>query len=539
MHNSLEHDRPVPWFQRPTGWLLTLVIVAVACITPAWLMFDRLDGFCLKLDDFAYVAKSRTRSNLVENLMEPHNAHVVPLFRLLTYGLVKLSGGLTRLQDVLLGASYGVLVATLLATGLLVGRETGNVALGLSTMVALGLSSVLEPVVTWYSASQALWAAFAVVLMLLALQAWTRTQRIVWPIVGGLAAFSAPLLWSGGYVAGPSGLAYLLASRRRGARRGSLVPLAAVLLTAFMVSAVSGRQIAASETFAGRSLAQTIKPVNAVIFTAQAIPEVLVLRNFGVNVLVSGPQGVILCAFLAIFWACNRGIPFRVNALEAAGAAMAVFGYLLVFSARGNRTFDSLRGLGWYNAIPQVGAVLFVAGWWGRSYADSSPPGGWPRPPTRGAMLVVLMFVTLMIVIHKPLIKSTLLASVYPPSESELKHFPTKELQLLRARYLAAEFAGRQQRFLARLDAIQQIASQLGVGRKELRGAFGQVIGPGMPANVPDLDIFALMEIPQSSGAVSPSRIQGSLSEWVGPEPEPRPTWLSPTDAWPPAINPR
>lgn len=523
------------WVNKPAGWFVTLLVVAILCAAPAWLMYDRLDGFSLKQDDFVYLAQSRNWPTLRQNLMTPHNAHVVPLFRLLTYALITANGGrLTRMQDVFLWASYGVLVATMLATGLLVARETRNRATGLCAMAGLGLSSVIEPAVTWYAASQAVWAALAVVFMLLALQAWKRGGTFVWLILGGVAAFAAPLLWSGGYVAGPVGLAYLGVSPRAGSRRTWLIPPAAVVLTAVAVIALAGQQLARTETFGNNSPKRNIRPVKGLIYATEAVPQELVFHNLGLNVAVSAPQGVVLCLLLAAFWACTRGFPPRPNALEAAGAVMAWFGYLLVYSARGYVQFESLRGLGWYSAIPQVGAILFAAGWWvGRTGNQRQRDDRLPTP-TRTALAAVLTGAAVLIVLHKPLIQSTLLASVYPPSAAEVKKFPTRYLQLLRAGYLAAEPAGRQQRFLARLDGIQHVATRLGVGRTELRNAFGRVVGPGMPEQVRELDIFDLMVLPHSGLSVDPAIIKNSLGDWVALEPEPRPYWIVPEEPWPP-----
>lgn len=526
------------WADRSAGWALTLVVVAALGIAPAWLMYDRLDGFSLKLDDFVYLAQSRTGQALREHLMTPHNAHVVPLFRLWTYGLVTANGGLTRLQDVFLFASYGVLIATMLATGVLVARETRNTAIGLAAMAGLGLSSVLEPAVSWYAAGQAIWAAFAVIVMLLALQSWKRGGRFGWLIAGGIAAFAAPLLWSGGYVAGPVGAAYLWVAGRTGPRRDWLVPLIAVLLTLVVVVALAGRQLARTETFGNTSPHRSLRPLNALIYTAQAIPEELVLHNLGLKVAVSGPQGLVLCLLVAAAWACTRGVPLRPTALEAAGAVMAVFGFLLVCTARSyEQRFDSLRGLGWYSAIPQVGVILFAAGWWAGRSALPGKSEGRLRPPTRNGLLAVVVFATVLIVLHKPLIESKLLASVYPPSADELKRFPTRYLQRLRAGYLAAEPAGRQQRFLARLDAIERIALKLGVGRAELRNNFGRVLGPGMPEQVLDLDAFDLLVLPGSGRPVDPAVIRASLGDWVAVEPEPRPYWVPPEAPWPPEVR--
>ncbi len=72
------------------------------------------------------VAGSRTWQRTVSNLFVPHNAHVVPAWRILTWALVACSGNLERLPTVLAIASYSILVAVMLMTGRLVARETGR-----------------------------------------------------------------------------------------------------------------------------------------------------------------------------------------------------------------------------------------------------------------------------------------------------------------------------------------------------------------------------------------------------------------------------
>jgi hypothetical protein len=523
----------VAWPDRSAGWALTFVAVALLCAAPAWLFGDQFDGFRLKLDDFVYVAEARTREALVENLWKPHNAHVVPLFRLATFGLVTLAGDLGRLPAVLGWATYGVLVLTMIATGAFVARESRRVVLGVAAMAGLGLSTCLEPAVSWYAAGQALWAALAVVLMLMSLQAWRRRGSVCGLVAGGLAAASAPLLWSGGYAAGPVGLIYLWADGRAGSRKAALVPLAAVLLTGLVVVSVAGRRIVAAQNSRERPARKAVYPLRAVSYTAQAVPEFLVLRNLGIDAATTAPQGAALCLALLGAWAWSRGAPCRANPLEASGAALAVSSFLLVYAARGYEEFDSLRGLGWYQMMPQVGAVIFASGWWaGRPGASAPPPP--LRAPTRGGLLAVLALASALFVLQTPLAEARLLGDVYPLSESERERLPTRKLQRLRARYLTSEVAARQERFLARLDGAERAALRLGVGRDAIRRAFGRVVGPGMPEHVTDLDASDLMALPREGRPLDPVRVRSALADWLATEPQPRPAWLRPGEPWPP-----
>src|SRR4029077_20121685 len=98
--NAKTATRPPPkparlaWRHRPGGWILILASAVLLCVAPAWLMADMLDYYRLHGDDFVYLAGSRSWAVLANHLWEPHNAHVVPLFRLGTYALVRAAGRL-------------------------------------------------------------------------------------------------------------------------------------------------------------------------------------------------------------------------------------------------------------------------------------------------------------------------------------------------------------------------------------------------------------------------------------------------------------
>src|SRR5262245_56227848 len=107
------------WLGRPFGFTSTLVLAIGIVSAPAWLFFDPLsfiprDPFAtyrLTNDDFAYCAASRNWTRTIEGLFTPHNTHIVPAWRLVTWGMVACAGRLTRLPDVLATASYGILAA--------------------------------------------------------------------------------------------------------------------------------------------------------------------------------------------------------------------------------------------------------------------------------------------------------------------------------------------------------------------------------------------------------------------------------------------
>ena len=77
------------------------------------------------------------------NLFVPHNTHIVPAWRLVTWALVACGGELPAAARGPGVASYGILVAVMLMTGRLVARETGSVGLGLAAMALVGTTSLM------------------------------------------------------------------------------------------------------------------------------------------------------------------------------------------------------------------------------------------------------------------------------------------------------------------------------------------------------------------------------------------------------------
>src|SRR5262249_27276507 len=145
-------------------------------------------------------------------------------------------------------------------------------------------------------------------------------------------------------------------------------------------------QVAAPVNFHDRTVAQAVDPVQGLVSTAQGVVEILVLRNLGLVAETDPAQALMLCLLLASAWAWSRGRPVRPNRRGAAGATMALLGFALVYTARGYFTFDNLRDLSWYQAIPQMGAALFAAGWWLGRRGEGPPPRSLATP-TRAGLL--------------------------------------------------------------------------------------------------------------------------------------------------------
>lgn len=490
---------------------LALALGALLCAMPAWLMADALRTFLILGDDFAYVAESRTAARLLANLWTPHNAHIVPLFRAWTYLLVRAAGSLENLPVVLCVASYGALVLVMLAAGHFTAQETRSQALGLAAMALIGLSTTIAPAVLWYAAGQALWAALAILLMLLAFQSWRIEGGSGRLVLGFVFALAAPAFWSGGYAAGPVACAYLVADGRPRCRWAGVLALTLAGLTALAGFNLMRRELLSPRAFHDRSLAQAAHPATGLIYTCQAIPESLALANLGIDAPMTAGQGLVLTALILLLWLRTRWPIERIAPLEAAGGTLIVVSDLLVYTFRGYLPFSSLRPLGWYQAIPQVGAALFVLGWWARSRRGPGPRLRFAPLSLRsmgGVMLLAAAFAALQV----PRAERQFVLRSGAAEAPSAHDSGSLALALSRARRDSTQLALDQKRFLARLDEAEHIAREQGIGRDAIRAACGRITGPGIPANAETLDAIDLLDLPAEGRESRLDHVQEALA---------------------------
>jgi hypothetical protein len=311
--------------------------------------------------------------------------------------------------------------------------------------------------------------------------------------------------------------------------------MAASLLVAVVAFALAGGRITAAENFHNHDLRGAVHPIQGLASTVQAIVEILVLRNLGLDAVTTPWQALALLGLLAALWVWSRGRPFHPNPLEVAGGVMVLVGFGIVYTARGYFTFDNLRDLSWYQAIPQMGAVLFLSGWWAGESAAGRPK--MPAAPTRAGLLGVLGLVLLLFLLQSPRVRSRLVADAPPLTDSERSRFPVPSLRRLRARFLQDERATWQRRFLARLDRAEATARKNGWSREAVREGVGRILGPNAPGDMPHIDPVALLALPEHGNAEEPGRVASALRPILVEEPEPRPTWLAPGEIWPPKVR--
>ena len=331
-------------------------------------------------------------------------------------------------------------------------------------------------------------------------------------------------------LAGPAALAYLFA-RDPSRIRGPFLALTAAGLGAILfILVLVRRMIVATPMIWEQHKELWPRPIQAVLHVAQAVAESLIFGNLGLDVITTPLQAIVLVFGLASVWAWSRGGPRWVNPLEAAGATVVVGSYFLVYVFRGNLPFSSLRPVNWYNAIPQVGAVLFAAGWW----AGLRPAA--QGPLTRRGALVVAGLVVVTALIQAPRAERRLIQGAPPLTLSEAGKFPIPELQRLRALYLKAEHHDRQVRALARLEKVQSLAWQLNAGRRTLHGIFGRRLIPGLTAQQDLADAIDLLILPPDDrpSPPDPARLRDALDDLMRPEADFRPAWISPNERWTP-----
>jgi hypothetical protein len=523
-------QRPAP---RPVVALLALAILAA----PAWLMWDSLEYYALYGDDFWYISEGRDASTLTRYLLEPHNTHIVPLFRLWTFALMEAAGRMARWQSVFAVGAYLPVILAMLGVGHLVARERRSRTLGLAAMVLLGVTTTLEPAVAWFSAGQALGSGVAIVAALIAARAWR--ERGGWIHLVGLftAVLAAPLLWSGGLAAGPAVAAFLAVEKRRACRRLAWIVLVPTLVSALAIVVLSQRPLTRTKIIHEVHPDLWPRPIQAVLHTTQAIPEVLVIGNLGLDAETTPAQGLVLTIALLLAWARSWWRKGGPTPLAVAGASVVLFSYLMVYYFRGNLPFAThMRPLRWYHAVPQVGAVLFALGWGPR--AESSKAESRVARPTNLGLIAVLALLVSMLALHVPRHQRRMIEAAPPVTEFEYEvtNFRTPWLQYLRARYFAEQHAARQRRALARLDLAEVRAASEGIGRDALKDAFGAVFVPGMPKVAEAYNAIDLFRLPARGRPASVPDLRREFGEWLAPEPEPRPDWLlsHPQAPWPP-----
>jgi hypothetical protein len=502
----------------PNGRIGTTLVVLLICAGPSWLFLDPLTNYRLQTDDFAYVAGSRTWGRTVANLLVPHNTHVVPAWRVVTYGVMAASGRLAALPDVMAPASYGILVITMLAVGRLVAVETGRTACGLLAMVAAGSTSIMAAAGTWFSASQTLWAVLGILLALGCLQRRSRGGGWPWLLAAIALGWLAAGFWTLGHLAGIAGAAYLSGVPDPKHRRWAWLPLAGSLAGVVTQLVFKGRELETTVRVDGRTPEEAFSLANGAIYTLQAIPENLVFGNLGLTVTTTALQGALLTAALATVWVGSlRRAGRRPSPLERAGLVLIVLSYVAEYGFRGYKPFAELRGVAvpWYNTIPHVGLVLFLSGWWtgGASGRATEPIA----PPITRRALGILAIQAALLLTNAPRVQTLWDGNLAPLTVEDMQRIHVNpSYRRARALRMAGEWVDNQRRDLARLDRAERAARERGIGRAAIRQAFGRVTIAELPRQY---DATEMLDAPERGTLDDPATVRAELSRWLDPAP--------------------
>jgi hypothetical protein len=245
-------------------------------------------------DDFEILAQSRTWQRTCEALWAPHNEHVMPLGRLLCFGLEALAGQLPRLP--FLTCLVGP-VALLLGIWLLyvfVRRELRHPFYALVAAVLFAVTSVYHQAVWWFAASFVILSLDTILLSLLAAQRWRQTGRGVYLFLCVLACLLAPGWFALGILGGPLCCLYLANRQRKLPGRSSipgslrcrfadLSPLAGTALFLAITLPHTGQAILHAGHYEGQTAVEAFQPLIGLEYTARSLVDNLLLGLIGVT----------------------------------------------------------------------------------------------------------------------------------------------------------------------------------------------------------------------------------------------------------------
>lgn len=516
-------------------WLQALSALSLLAL-PFWLYRDWLKYYSLFGDDFLYIAGSRDMATLTENLAKPHNTHVVPVFRFITFLILQAAGPRTNWQTWFAAGAMIPVVLSMIAAGILVLRESGQMRFGLIAMAAVGLSSTLQPAVAWYSAGQALWAGAMVVVAIAFASVWADHEHggTAWLIACILASVVAILLWSGGLAALPAVATYLWFRGGKRRRLAAILFAASLVIAAIAVVILSIDHIREQKPVLENKPDQNPRSIQAILSSGQAIIECMVLGNIGIDAETTPAQGLLLSSCLAGFWLHDSWRRRSIQPAAAAGFVVVLFSYLMVFFFRGNMTYASLRPIAWYNLVPHVGFVVWIICWLSGRYANHETS---PNPLDFRSFAWVCIFVCVFVTAHLPRFQRQLIQAAPPMSPSEWLQLPIPPLQAQRSRVLIENHALRQFRALERLDRAESQAQSLGVGSADLKAALGPVYVIGQVQDPYHYSAIDLLRIPAQGRSIAREELLRTFAPSFRYERDWRPPWLVSTDKWPPEIE--
>ena len=136
----------------------------------------------------------------------------------------------------------------------------------------------------------------------------------------------------------------------------------------------------------------------------------------------------------------------------------------MIYSVRGTQgSLDELRSQGWYDAIAELGTVLFAFGWW--AGPSESPPPRALEYAGRRELLVSVLVGTVILVLQVPRVERVIYQyhGGGAPQGPDAPNHP-----LVRTRLEIEQRAREQRQGLAVLDRLERTAREQGLTRADI-----------------------------------------------------------------------
>ena len=346
-------------------WTLRGVLALIVALS-AGLYWGNIAHPTLFFDDFELVRDSLTWPSTFHNLLIPHNEHMSPVLRLVTFVFLKMAG-----------LGHVALVCSLFSIGAL----CGNVALlfrllrmeglkegpALAGAAVFGITSVYFEAVEWYSASYVSLAVLFILAGFLAINAAVAQKSWgLWVIVNILALL-AESSFSSGILAGALFpiYAWLATSSEKTGRLNAVMrtlPGTMVYLALYLVFARPHMEHLTH--YGGKSAFQALSIWPALANTSRALLDVTLLGNVGrLGHSIGAHLPDILAAALTlglIGWAVIATL--RGRRLTALALWFLTLNLILVYAFRNFFPYSETIFWGRYHIFSQIGLAILVAG---------------------------------------------------------------------------------------------------------------------------------------------------------------------------------
>ena len=364
------HDAPVTPLSRPDR-STTVRWANLACflfVVVAWLFLYREHWRQPRVigDDAHYLATARESDFNGRYLLTPYNEHMVVPTRVLTY-LLAHTGDDSSLAARMAWSTIPLFVLALGQLFLLARREWRSDFAGLLAVVVFSLTTVYGEIITWYSATQWLFA-LNLLLAALALTSGRSEAPSKWRVtLASLLALIAPFSYSIGVLVGPLVSAWLTTRAWCGVGRWDrrlriVLPTLATLVGAAATLAILLPWMATGEysQSGGRGVG-ALRLGRGILYVLQLSVDHLIVGNFGGGAVGDDWRYALLFAAPVIgLVAMLRWVPGAWRLWPM--VAMIVLPLAITIPFRAYLVYVRLLEWTRYLLVPQLGVALLVTG---------------------------------------------------------------------------------------------------------------------------------------------------------------------------------